>query len=160
MTTLNDTYTLNTGATIPKIGFGTWQIPNGDDAYNSVMFALNSGYRHIDTARVYGNEESVGKAIKDSGIAREDIFLTTKLPAEIKNYEGAIEAFETSLQTLGVEYVDLYLIHAPWPWSEQGADYTDGKSFITAAAQKQLEYQTSEFRIFRQFLIMEPLNQL
>jgi diketogulonate reductase-like aldo/keto reductase len=136
MTTLNDTYTLITGATIPKIGFGTWQIPNGDDAYNSVLFALNSGYRHIDTARVYGNEESVGKAIKDSGIAREDIFLTTKLPAEIKNYEGAIEAFETSLQTLGVEYVDLYLIHAPWPWSEQGADYTDGNVEVWKAMEE------------------------
>jgi diketogulonate reductase-like aldo/keto reductase len=126
MSTLNDTYTLNTGAKIPKIGFGTWQIPNGDDAYDSVIMALKNGYRHIDTARVYGNEESVGKAIKDSGVAREDIFLTTKLPAEIKDYDGAVEAFETSISTLGVEYVDLYLIHAPWPWSEQGADYTEG----------------------------------
>jgi len=126
MKTLHDTYTLNTGAKIPKIGFGTWQIPNGDEAYDATAFALKSGYRHIDTARVYGNEESVGKAIADSGIAREEIFLTTKLPAEIKTYEGALEEFETSIKTLGTDYVDLYLIHAPWPWSDRGGDYTEG----------------------------------
>ena len=136
MSTLNETYTLNTGAKIPKIGFGTWQIPNGDDAYNSVLIALKNGYRHIDTARVYGNEESVGRAIADSGVAREDIFLTTKLPAEIKNYDGAVEAFETSIATLGVEYVDLYLIHAPWPWSEQGADYTEGNIEVWKAMEE------------------------
>jgi diketogulonate reductase-like aldo/keto reductase len=135
MKTLRDTYTLNTGAKIPKIGFGTWQIPNGDEAYAATTFALKSGYRHIDTARVYGNEESVGKAIADSGIAREEIFLTTKLPAEIKTYEGALEEFETSLKTLGTDYVDLYLIHAPWPWSDRGGDYTEG----TIQAWKALE---------------------
>jgi len=126
MNTLLETYTLNTGALIPKIGFGTWQIPNGDAAYDAVTLALNSGYRHIDTARVYGNEESVGKAIADSGINREDIFLTTKLPAEVKTYDGALEKFELSLEKLGVEYVDLYLIHAPWPWSDKAGDYTEG----------------------------------
>lgn len=121
---LADTFTLNTGAKISKIGFGTWQTPNGDTAYNSVASALKHGYRHIDTARVYGNEESVGKAIKDSGIAREEIFLTTKLPADIKDASKVMETCETSLKTLGVDYVDLYLIHAPWPWQERGADYT------------------------------------
>ena len=126
MTILTETYKLNTGAIIPKIGFGTWQIPNGDEAYNSTLFALKSGYRHIDTARVYGNEESVGKAIRDSSVAREEIFLTTKLPAEIKTYEGALEAFKTSMQTLGADYVDLYLIHAPWPWTDRSGDYTEG----------------------------------
>ncbi len=126
MNILNDSYKLNTGATIPKIGFGTWQIPNGDEAYSSTLFALRSGYRHIDTARVYGNEESVGKAIRDSGIDRRDIFLTTKLPADIKTYNGTLETFETSIKTLGVDYVDLYLIHAPWPWSDRGGDYTEG----------------------------------
>ncbi|MGV9001829.1 MAG: aldo/keto reductase family protein [Candidatus Saccharimonadaceae bacterium] len=126
MTILKDTYTLNNDTIIPVIGFGTWQIPEGDEAYNATAFALKSGYRHIDTARVYGNEHSVGKAIADSGIAREDIFLTTKLPANIKTYESALEAFETSIKTLGVEYVDLYLIHAPWPWTDRGGDYTEG----------------------------------
>jgi diketogulonate reductase-like aldo/keto reductase len=126
MTILKDTYTLNNGTTIPVIGFGTWQIPNGDEAYNATAFALKNGYRHIDTALAYGNEESVGKAIRDSGIAREEIFLTTKLPAHIKTYEGALEAFETSMAALGLEYVDLYLIHAPWPWTDRGSDHTEG----------------------------------
>jgi len=121
---LTDTYTLNTGAKIPKIGFGTWQTPDGDVAYNSVLSALRTGYRHIDTARVYGNEASVGRAIKDSGVPREEIFLTTKLPADIKDASKVQETFQTSLTTLNADYIDLYLIHAPWPWQERGADYT------------------------------------
>jgi diketogulonate reductase-like aldo/keto reductase len=121
---LTDTATLNTGATIPRIGFGTWQTPDGEIAYRSVLSALNIGYRHIDTARVYGNEASVGRAIKESGVARGEIFLTTKLPAEMKDASRVEETFQTSLRTLGVDYVDLYLIHAPWPWEARGADYT------------------------------------
>ncbi|HET8991624.1 MAG TPA: aldo/keto reductase [Candidatus Saccharimonadales bacterium] len=124
MAILSESYTLNTGAKIPKIGFGTWQIPDGDEAYDSVMAALSAGYRHIDTARVYGNEASVGKALKDSGIPRQEIFLTTKLPADVKDASRVAETFELSIKTLEVEYVDLYLIHAPWPWQERGADYT------------------------------------
>jgi len=123
MNILDETFTLNTGATIPKIGFGTWQIPNGEDAYNSTALALKNGYRHIDTALVYGNEASVGKAIRDSGIDRSDLFITTKLPAEIKDASKVQEAFETSMINLDLEYVDLYLVHAPWPWAERGADY-------------------------------------
>jgi len=126
MNILQETYTLNTGALIPKIGFGTWQIPNGAEAYDSTAFALKSGYRHVDTAYVYGNETSVGKAIVESGIPREEIFLTTKLPADVKTYEGALAKFEESIESLGVDYVDLYLIHAPWPWSDRGGDYTEG----------------------------------
>jgi len=121
---LTDTFTLNTGAKIPKIGFGTWQAPDGEVAYNAVLSALKAGYRHIDTARVYGNEASVGRAIKDSGISREEIFLTTKLPAQVKDASKVADTFRTSLEALGVDYVDLYLIHAPWPWEERGADYT------------------------------------
>jgi diketogulonate reductase-like aldo/keto reductase len=124
MAILTDTYTLNTGARIPQIGFGTWQTPDGDIAYRSVLSALKIGYRHIDTARVYGNEGSVGRAMKDSGIARDEIFLTTKLPAEIKDASRVEETFQRSLRALGVDFVDLYLIHAPWPWAERGADYT------------------------------------
>ena len=123
MNILDETFTLNTGATIPKVGFGTWQIPNGDEAYNSTALALKNGYRHIDTALVYGNEASVGQAIRDSGIARDELFVTTKLPAEIKSADEVFAAFETSMERLGLEYVDLYLIHAPWPWAERGADY-------------------------------------
>lgn len=79
---LNEMYTLANGVKVPKIGLGTWQIPDGEAAYNSVMYALKNGYRHIDTAAAYGNEKSEGRAIKDSGIPREEIFVTTKLPAD------------------------------------------------------------------------------
>ena len=119
MTVLTESFTLANGNTIPKIGFGTWQIPNGTEAYDSVAAALSAGYRHIDTARAYGNEASVAEAIRDSGIPREEIYLTTKLPAEVKDYEGAKASFETTMDALGVDYIDLYLIHAPWPWAQR-----------------------------------------
>jgi diketogulonate reductase-like aldo/keto reductase len=126
MKILDSTYTLNNGVKIPKIAFGTWQMPNDAVGYDSVAFALKTGYIHIDTARVYGNEEVVGKAIKDSGIDRRSIFVTTKLPAELKTYDEAMTTFERSLEELGLDYVDLYLIHAPWPWSDRGSDHMDG----------------------------------
>ena len=122
----NDFFTLNNGVKIPAIAFGTWQMADGDECYNACLTALRMGYRHIDTAYVYGNESSVARAIRDSGLAREDVFLTTKLPAEIKTYSGAIEYFEASLKNLGTDYIDLYLIHAPWPWQDVGGDYTEG----------------------------------
>jgi len=126
MKTLKDTYKLINGVEIPKVGFGTWQLENGEEAYNATLSALKAGYRLIDTAYVYGNEESVGKAIKDSGIKREEIFIVTKLPAEIKDYKSAKETFNKSLKHLGVSYVDLYLIHAPWPWSNIHLDCAKG----------------------------------
>jgi len=127
MTMLSETYTLANGVTIPKIGFGTWQIPDGE-AYDAVTAALAAGYRHIDTARVYGNEVGVGRAVADSGIPRSEVFVTTKLPAEVKTYEGALASFEESMDALGLEYVDLYLIHAPWPWLEMGSDHSAGNA--------------------------------
>lgn len=123
---LRDTFTLKNGIKMPKIGLGTWQIPEGEEAYNSVAWALKHGYRHIDTAMAYGNEASVGRAIKDSGIPREEIFVTTKLPAQFKGYEIAHECFHKSLTALGLDYIDLYLIHAPWPWDKIGSDCTEG----------------------------------
>lgn len=119
-------FELDNGVKIPVIGFGTWQVKDGNEAYDSVRWAIEAGYRHIDTAYAYGNEESVGRAIRDSGVAREDIFVTTKLPSHIKTYEGAKAHFEESRLALGVEYIDLYLIHAPWPWSNIGEDCTEG----------------------------------
>jgi len=135
----NHFYTLTNGVTIPAIGFGTWQIPNGEVAYKSVLSALNAGYRHIDTAMAYKNEESVGKALKDSKLKREEVFITTKLPAEIKGYDEAIEAFNKSLENLGLDYVDLYLIHAPKPWGVEGdaMDYMD-KNVLTWKAFEKL----------------------
>ena len=110
-----ETYTLSNGVTIPKIGFGTWQIPEGEEAYNSVSFALKAGYTHIDTAQIYGNEVSVGKAIADSDVAREDLFLTTKLWNDKHDYDLAKASIDESLERLGVDYLDLFLIHWPNP---------------------------------------------
>jgi diketogulonate reductase-like aldo/keto reductase len=126
MNILTETYTLSNGVKIPKVGFGTWQIKNGDDAYIAVKNALEVGYRHIDTAQGYGNESSVGKAIKDSGIPREDIFVTSKLESHIKNYEDAMKSFDETLRKLDMEYIDLFIIHAPWPWSEMGKNCDKG----------------------------------
>lgn len=121
----NEFYTLSNGVKIPKVGLGTWQSSK-EDAYNATLMALKAGYRHIDTALVYENEDAVGKAIKDSKVKREEIFVVTKLPANIKGYDVAREAFATSLKNLGLDYIDLYLIHAPWPWTNVGSDCKDG----------------------------------
>ncbi|MFT9388219.1 MAG: aldo/keto reductase [Leuconostoc sp.] len=112
---LTDTYTLANGVQIPVIGFGTWQSADGDVAYDAVKWALAAGYRHIDTAAIYGNEASVGRAIKDAGIARDELFITTKLWNDAHSYEAAQAALAKSLTTLGLDYVDLYLIHWPNP---------------------------------------------
>lgn len=128
MQSLTDTYTLNNGVEIPIVGFGTWQTPDGDVAYQSVQTALAAGYRHIDTAAAYGNEESVGKAIKESGVDRHDIFLTTKLWNEDHGYEATKKALALSLKKLQTDYLDLYLIHWPNPltfrdnWEETNAE--------------------------------------
>ncbi len=122
----NEFFELYNGVKIPKVGFGTWQVKDGDEAYQSTLWALEAGYRHIDTAHAYGNEESIGRAVRDSGIPRAEIFITTKLPSHIKTYEGAKAYFAESLESLGLEYLDLYLIHAPWPWSNIGEDCTEG----------------------------------
>lgn len=133
MTVLDQTFTLATGAPIPAIGFGTWQVPDGPATYDAVTAALAAGYRHIDTARAYGNEASVGRAIADSGLARDEVFITTKLPAEIKDYATAVTSFEQSLAALGADHVDLYLIHAPWPWEAMGTDCAAGNAEVWRA---------------------------
>lgn len=122
----NEFFILNNGIKIPAIGFGTWQVADGEEGYNSCLWALKAGYRHIDTAFAYGNEQSVARALYDSGLSRDEVFLTTKLPANIKDYDGAKEHFELSLKNLDTDYIDLYLIHAPWPWSDVGSDHTEG----------------------------------
>lgn len=104
---------LNTGAQIPAIGFGTWKIRLNGSAQRAVAEALAAGYRHIDTARIYGNEKGVGRAIANSGIARKDLFVTTKLWNGDQGYDKALKAFDGSLERLGLDYVDLYIIH--WP---------------------------------------------
>ncbi len=117
MESINTKYTLANGVEIPAIGFGTWQTPDGETAVSAVKAALEYGYRHIDTAAVYQNEQSVGKAIAESGVARKDIFVTSKLWNSERGYDKTIWAFEKSLADLGLEYLDLYLIH--WPANEK-----------------------------------------
>ena len=112
---LTDTYTLNNGEKIPVVGFGTWQTPDGDVAEKSVIEALKAGYRHIDTAAVYKNEASVGRGIANSGVAREDIYVTTKIWNNNTTYDETIAAIDESLAKLGLDYVDLFLIHWPNP---------------------------------------------
>ena len=114
---LTDSFTLRDGYTIPCVGFGTWQSPDGDVAKQAVKDALEIGYRHVDTASAYYNEKSVGLGIKESGLKREEIFLTTKLWNLDRGYETTLQACRQSLERLDVEYLDLYLIH--WPANDR-----------------------------------------
>ncbi len=107
--------TLNNGVVMPRLGLGVWQAKPGREVSNAVRWALEAGYRHIDTARVYGNERDVGAAVRESGLPREDVFITTKLWNRDQGYQRARAALDASLASLGLEYVDLYLMH--WPVS-------------------------------------------
>lgn len=111
---------LNNGYKIPVLGFGTFLMPPGQTAYDSVRTAIDAGYRHIDTASVYKNEADVGRAVRDSGIPRKEIFVTTKLWNDDQGYEPTLKAFQKSLEKLGLDYVDLYLIH--WPRIKRAPD--------------------------------------
>src|SRR5262245_48460051 len=104
---------LRSGLRIPQVGLGVWQTPSGATTRQAVTAALDAGYRHIDTARIYGNEADVGAAVRESAVARADIFVTTKLWNADQGYDSALRAFDASLKRLGLDYVDLYLIH--WP---------------------------------------------
>jgi diketogulonate reductase-like aldo/keto reductase len=107
------TLALYTGARIPQVGLGVWQSPKGAGTQDAITAALRHGYRHIDTARIYGNEKDVGEAMRKSGVPRADIFVTTKLWNDDQGYDSALRAFDASLGRLALDYVDLYLIH--WP---------------------------------------------
>jgi len=109
--------TMNDGHKIPVVGLGTWKSEPGKATYNAVLDSINTGYRHIDTARAYGNEEDVGSAVKDSGIERKDLFITTKLRNPDQGFEEALQACEKSLERLDCDYIDLYLIH--WPLKDK-----------------------------------------
>lgn len=108
--------TLNDGHTIPRLGFGVWQVPD-DEATQAVTDAIEAGYRMIDTAEGYDNEEGVGRALKDCGIAREELFITSKLRNGAHDFDAAIKAFDESQHKLGLDYLDMFLIH--WPVQEQ-----------------------------------------
>ncbi|BCJ96023.1 dehydrogenase [Anaerocolumna cellulosilytica] len=127
MKSLKDTYELYNGVNIPCIGFGTWQTPDGEVAVSSVKEAIAAGYRHIDTAAGYNNEESVGLAVKESYVPREELFITSKLHNNDHGYEATLAAFELTMKKLELDYLDLYLIHWPNPikfrdtWKEANA---------------------------------------
>ncbi len=115
LSSMIDTFQLCNGYRIPCIGYGTWQAPDGETTVKSVKEAVKVGYRHIDTAACYGNEKSVGQGIRESGIDRSQLFITSKVWNTERGYETTLAAFEKSLKDLGVDYLDLYLIH--WPAS-------------------------------------------
>ena len=127
MKSLHDTFTLWNGVKIPILGFGTWNIANSAHAASIVRNAIEVGYRHIDTAEAYGNEESVGEGVKQSGVKREELFITSKLWNTEHGYDKTMAAFEISMQKLQLEYMDLFLIHWPNPiafrnnWQEANA---------------------------------------
>lgn len=117
MTIFNETYTLSNGVGIPKLALGTWLMGNSETE-NAVKNAINIGYRHIDTAQAYQNEQGVGAGIRLSGVERNQIFVTSKVAAEHKTYQTATESIHESLKAMGLEYIDLMLIHSPQPWAE------------------------------------------
>jgi diketogulonate reductase-like aldo/keto reductase len=114
---LDEKYTLLNGVEIPKLGLGTWFISD-KDAAQAVKDAVKTGYRHIDTAQAYQNERGVGEGIKACGVKREELFVTTKIAAEIKSYAKAVASIDNSLKTLALDYIDLMIIHSPKPWME------------------------------------------
>ena len=112
-----ETFTLNNGVKIPKLALGTWKIPDNEVAA-PVKNALKMGYRHIDTAQAYHNEKGVGQGIKDSGISRDQIFINSKVEAEIKNYQEAKKSIDETLTRMDLDYLDMMIIHNPQPWKE------------------------------------------
>ena len=113
ITDIKGTVQLSNGVEMPYFGLGVFQVNDGNEVINSVLHALNAGYRHIDTAALYGNEKGVGDAIKQSGIDRKDIFVTTKVWNSDQGYDSTLRAFDISMKKLGFDYIDLYLVH--WP---------------------------------------------
>ncbi|SDO77379.1 Aldo/keto reductase [Paenibacillus sp. yr247] len=113
----NETYELSNGVIIPKLGLGTWLLDD-EQAAQAVRDAVSIGYRHIDTAQAYMNETGVGKGMHSCGVAREELFITTKVAAEAKNYDAVTQSIDESLAKMRLDYIDLMIIHSPQPWSE------------------------------------------
>lgn len=156
--------TLNTGASMPQLGYGVFLVP-ADEVIAPVRAAIDAGYRSIDTAKVYGNEEGVGKAIADSGVKREDLFVTTKLWNDDQGYDSTLKAFDDSLSRLGLDYVDLYLIHWPVPSQDAYVDtwkafekiYNSGRAKAIGVSNFQVPHLQ---RLFDETSIVPALNQI
>lgn len=137
---LNETFALANGVAIPKLGLGTWRID--DDAVAPIVReAASIGYRHFDTAQAYGNERGVGEGLRASGVPRADLFVTTKLAAESKTYADAKSRIDASLQMLGLDHIDLMLIHSPQPWAEfrEGGNFDEGNLAAWRALEEALQ---------------------
>ena len=137
---LQEKYTLPNGVGIPKLGLGTWFIRNGSVS-QAVREAVRIGYRHIDTAQAYRNESGVGKGIRTCGVAREDMFVTTKLAAGVKSYRGAVSSIDRSLRRMGLDYIDMMIVHSPQPWTRFGGEnrYYEGNLEAWRALEKSYE---------------------
>ncbi|WP_062349953.1 aldo/keto reductase [Bacillus kwashiorkori] len=159
-----DFVTLNNGLKMPQLGFGVWQVEN-DQATIAVKKALEVGYRSIDTAMIYQNEEGVGKAIRETEISREELFITTKVWNSDQGYENTLRAYEESLSRLGLDYVDLYLIHWPTPKFDQYVDtykameklYKDGRVKAIGVCNFEIEHLE---RLLNECEIKPVLNQV
>lgn len=156
--------TLNNGIQMPQLGFGVWRVEN-DQAAIAVTKALETGYRSIDTAKVYKNEQGVGKAIRESSIPREELFITTKVWNNDQGYENTLKAYEASLERLGLDYVDLYLIHWPTPQYDRYVDtykaleklYHDGRVKAIGVCNFDIEHLE---RILNECEVKPVLNQV
>lgn len=123
---LQETYTLSNGVKIPKLGLGTWFLPDAQAA-EAVRTAVSLGYRHIDTAQAYENEAGVGEGVRTCGLPREQIFATSKVAAEHKDYDSAARSIDETLEKMGLDYLDIMIIHSPQPWADfRGGDYAEG----------------------------------
>ncbi|MPY33042.1 aldo/keto reductase [Streptomyces adustus] len=155
---------LNNGVEMPQLGFGVWQVPDAE-AEQAVAIALEAGYRSIDTAAIYGNEEGTGKAIAAAGIPREDVFVTTKLWNSDQGYDATLRAFDTSLGKLGLDYLDLYLIHWPLPSRDTYVDtykaleklYSDGRVRAIGVSNFLPEYLE---RLISETSVIPAVNQI
>ena len=142
---LSETYMLSNGVHIPKLGLGTWMIDDANAA-EAVVKAVEIGYRHIDTAQGYGNERGVGEGVRNCGLKRDEIFVTTKLDAAIKDYDGTQAAIERSLNMMGLDYIDLLLIHAPQPWTDFREDKRYDEGNIAAWCAMEKAYKAGRIR--------------
>ncbi|WP_078544540.1 aldo/keto reductase [Litchfieldia alkalitelluris] len=156
--------TLNNGLKMPQLGYGVWQVPD-DQAATAVAKAIEVGYTSIDTAMIYKNEVGVGKAIKESGVPREELFITTKVWNKDQGYENTLKAFDESLERLGLDYVDLYLVHWPTPQYDQYVDtykaleklYHDGRVKAIGVCNFEIEHLE---RLLNECEVVPVLNQV